>query len=129
MAISTGDSNRADRMMQEADERGQFSRNPGWFFYEVWAFTNLCILNFSGILKEAHGGTCLGYLDAFLDEQYPGSNWRARFGAQYQSSYRHGMRAVLTQLIGAGMWLEMTFGTSYQGYNCIDAYISIFCRV
>ena len=35
------------------------------------------------------------------------------------------MRAMLAD-IGARMWLELEFGTSYQGYRCLDAYVSLF---
>ena len=58
--------------------------------------------------------------------EYPQLQWRQKYlYTTAGSSYRAGLRRMIGD-IGVRMWLELEFGTSYRGYRCLDAYISMF---
>ena len=126
MAVSTPESTRVEHDHHLADTLGVVFNDASWCKYQVWKFNDMNILNFSGILTAAHQGTCIGPLDQFLDREYSHLQWREKYLLIIAGqSYRHGLRNLLADM-GSQYWIEMEFGTSYRGYRCLDAYISIF---
>ena len=93
-------------MHQDADQRGFVWMYPGWMKYEVWVFSDMALLNFSGILQSVHGGHRVGYLDQLLVMAYPGWGWRdqyCRMRIESVARYAAGFRSIL--LAGSGFRL------------------------
>ena len=95
--------------------------------YDVYGFKSLSILNIAGMTHPQHDGTPYGCLQDVLDKVFPKSDWRGKYTTCNRGlSYRAGLRRMLAELIGVRYWLEFGFGTSWQQYRSLDAYVSIF---
>ena len=59
LAVSTAESNQAFQRSVLANQQGQTITEPEWWYFQVWWYQGLALLNFSGITDSTYQGALL----------------------------------------------------------------------
>ncbi len=100
LAVSTAQSNQAFQRSVLANQQGETITEPEWWYFQVWWYPGLALLNFSGITDSRYQGAVLsdklGELLGSMCDQRRIPNWREKYCRLDHGMYRDVQKATIT---------------------------------
>ena len=112
----------------ETTRLGSMITDPHWLYCQVWYFAGLVPGNIAGITDSIHNGHAFpGVFRDFLKDFFerkgvPYRKWMSDFCMIQAGYFRESLRVMLRRVFSCHFWQEITVGTSWQGYLCLDMY-------
>ncbi len=122
VACSTPAASRAYAAGAAANQEHRIILDTDWFYFEVFWYPRLTLMNVCGLTDPQYGIRPLGNLGHLLEDMCISQgrvNFRARYMQMLDGHYWASLRVCLHEL-GVTHWAEITAGLSWKAYRGLD---------
>ena len=127
--LSTAESSRVYAENMASIESGQVITKPFWFYFQVYQYQNMALLNLGSFCDNRYQGhmpaqNVESFFDTIVCLNNP--NWKTQYRFNVGGEYLFdSLRKAIVEYMRCNVWVELTAGRSWRAYGGLDMYVRI----